>query len=383
MPPASRPVGLYIHVPFCQSRCIYCDFYSTTCGREQREAYVKALCREVKVRQDEAEGSPLSTIYIGGGTPSCLAAEGLERIFAAVDAGFCKVGDAEVTLEANPDDITPALCRRLKAMGVNRVSLGVQTFNDAALRFLRRRHTAEQARIAVETLAAEGIENLSIDLIYGLPGQDVADWKADLRQALGLPVTHLSAYALMFEEGTRLTALRDRGEVRETDDEVSLQMFRLLIGQTAAAGMEHYEISNFARPGYASRHNSSYWTGCPYIGLGPGAHSYDGRSLRRCNAANLEEYIAFTVEPPHETEQLTLDELCNERIFTSLRTRWGLDMAALEAGFGRERAAAVASSARRHVAAGLLEHVGGCLKLTQRGIFLSDMVMSDLMLDGE
>ncbi len=372
-------VGLYVHVPFCRSRCIYCDFYSTTHGQAWREAYIKALCREMALRRGEALGAPLRTIYIGGGTPSCSGGEAVGRILEAVRRNFVVSPDAEITVEANPDDVSVQFCRTLAAAEVNRVSLGVQTFSDEALQFLRRRHTGRQAREAVTLLAAEGFGNLSLDLIYGLPGQALADWEADVATALSLPLTHLSAYALMYEPGTRLTMLREAGEIVEADEELSLGMFTHLIEATAAAGLEHYEISNFARRGCASRHNSAYWSGLPYIGLGPGAHSYDGRATRRSNAADLKAYVEAAADVPHALEHLSEEELCDERVFTSLRTREGLDLAALERDFGAARLAEIRKAARRHLAGGLLEEAQGRLRLTRRGIFLSNLVMSDLM----
>ncbi len=371
--------GLYIHVPFCQSRCIYCDFYSTTYGADWRESYLAALCSEMAFRRHEADGKPLHTLYIGGGTPSCLGGDGIRRIMAAVRKNFLLSKEAEITVEANPDDVSEEFCRSLAGVGVNRVSLGVQTFNDAALKFLRRRHTGQQARMAVERLLAAGISNLSLDLIYGLPGQQLIDWESDVATALSLPLSHLSAYALMYEEGTRLHALREAGEIEEADEELSLAMFTHLMEATAAAGLEHYEISNFARSGLASRHNSAYWTGLPYIGLGPGAHSYDGKALRRCNDADLKAYVEAVADAPHTLENLSAEELCDERVFTSLRTRRGLELAALERDFGVARLAEIRKAARRHLADGLLEEAGGYLRLTRRGIFISNLVMSDLM----
>ncbi len=377
----SLPVqtGLYIHVPFCQSRCIYCDFYSTTHGTDWRERYLAALGREMVCRRHEAEATPLHTIYIGGGTPSCLGGDGIRRILEAVGENFTVSAEAEITVEANPDDVSEDFCRTLASVGVNRASLGVQTFDDDALHFLRRRHTGQQARTAVERLQAAGIGNLSVDLIYGLPGQDCAGWERDVAAALSLPISHLSAYALMYEEGTRLYALREAGKVDEAEEELSLAMFTHLIEATAAAGLEHYEISNFARPGRASRHNSAYWSGLPYIGLGPGAHSYDGRSVRRSNNADLKAYVEAAADAPHALEHLSDEELCDERVFTSLRTHKGLDLVALERDFGAARLAEIRKAAKRHLAGGLLQEIQGHLRLTRRGIFLSNLVMSDLM----
>lgn len=370
--------GLYIHVPFCRSRCIYCDFYSTTGRDALRDGFVAALCKEMVARREEVAGS-VDTVYLGGGTPSTLQPAALERVFDTLHHCYEVSPGAEVTVEANPDDVTPDFCRLLVALGINRVSLGVQTFNDEALRFLRRRHSADDARRAVRRLADTGIDNLTIDLIYGLPGETAAMWGDDVAAALSLPVKHLSAYALMYEDGTPLTTLRDRGEVAEVDEELSVAQFEHLIATTEEAGMQHYEISNFAYPGYRSRHNCKYWKGVPYLGFGPGAHSYDGVAGRRFNAPDLAAYVAQPGRPPFEMERLTAIERCEERIFTALRTCEGLELSVLERDFGTELATQVRRAAKPYLDNGLLQEVAGRLVLTRRGIFLSNRVMSDLM----
>ena len=371
--------GLYLHIPFCQRRCIYCDFYSTTCGAEERGRYVDALCRELAARAAEAGRQQLATIYLGGGTPSQLSPGELEWVLRAVYDAFEVSPEAEVTVEANPDDLTADYVAALAGLPVNRVSLGVQTFDDDALRLLRRRHTGRQATEAVERLAGAGFENLSLDLIYGLPGQTLPRWEADLDRALSLPATHLSAYALIYEEDTELWRMRRRGEVAEADEELSLSLFERLMDKTAEAGFAHYEISNFARPGWQARHNTAYWTGEAYIGCGPGAHSYDGCSIRRRNLPDLTAYTAASPDVPCETEQLGTDERYNEFILTSLRMADGLDLAALAERFGTEARAETLRTARGHLSAGRLRQDGERLRLTRRGLFVSDDVMSDFM----
>lgn len=376
--------GVYVHVPFCERRCAYCDFFSTTEGAPARAAYVTALTAEAALRAPEVKGRRVATLYVGGGTPSLLGGALLGNMMAQLRRSFPLADDAEVTLEANPDDVTPQLAAQLVEMGVNRVSLGIQTFDDACLRLLGRRHTGAEAVAAVECLAKTGFDNLSVDLIYGLPGQTLAQWQADVARALSLPVAHLSAYALTYEAGTRLTAWRDTGRVAEADEELSLAMFAHLIDATEAAGMKHYELSNFARPGRHSRHNAAYWDGTPYVGLGPGAHSYDGAATRRRNLPRLAAYLsADGGDVPHEVEHLSAGERCDERVMLSLRTSQGLDMAALERDFGWERAEAVRRGARRHLQRGLLEQRADRLVLTRRGLFLADFVTRDLMLAAE
>lgn len=370
--------GIYIHIPFCASRCVYCDFFSST-DSSWRGRYVVAVCRELELRRAELEDEPISTVYVGGGTPSTLSTAERARLFAAlskvVDWGAC----SEVTLEANPDDVTPQFVASLKETPVNRLSMGVQSFSDADLAFLRRRHTARGAVEAVERCQAAGYDNISIDLIYGLPGQTLEAWQANLQQAVALGVPHLSAYNLIYEEGTPLWRMRERGEVRECDEELSLQMFDCLIDRLAAARYEHYEISNFARDGRYARHNTSYWTGVPYLGLGAAAHSYDGR-VRRINPASLSRYVtaieAGRVAFDEELE--SSDSLYNERILTSLRTCWGLDLNRLRTDFGEARLRYCLEQAQPHLRAGRLSLDNGMLRITRAGLFTSDDVMSDL-----
>lgn len=375
--------GLYLHIPFCRTRCIYCDFYSTV-GEEVQARYVDALLAEWQLRRDELRGEPVETLYIGGGTPSQLAPRLWGRLFEAlgrdIDFGRCR----EITFEANPDDITPDYATALAALPVDRVSMGVQSFSDENLRFLRRRHTAAQALAAIGCLRRAGFERLSIDLIYGLPGQSVGTWQNDLRQAVALDLPHLSAYNLIYEEGTPLDRLRCEGRVQECDEMLSLQLFETTLDELAAAGYEQYEISNFARPGEYARHNTAYWQGIPYLGLGPSAHSYDG-ACRRSNPPDLKRYIESMRrgEPFYETEPLDADTCYNDRVITSLRTMWGLDLDAVAADFGEERRRYCLRMARPHMTNGLLETSSGRLKLTRRGLFVSDGVMADLLFVGD
>ncbi|MBR3733764.1 MAG: radical SAM family heme chaperone HemW [Bacteroidaceae bacterium] len=348
--------GLYIHVPFCKSRCIYCDFYSTTCGADKRQAYTEALCHEMRLRRDFLDGGTLGSVYIGGGTPSTLSADELGRIFQTIAATWSLSADAEVTLEANPDDITPAYAKALKALGINRVSMGVQTFNDGMLRFLHRRHSAGQVQEAIDHLQGAGIDNLSIDLIYGLPGQTLEQWQQDVGKALALPVSHLSAYALIYEEGTALYRLREQGKAAEASDELSLQMFEALMDMAAKAGFRHYEISNFALPHREARHNSGYWTGMHYLGLGPAAHSYNG-TVRQWNTPDLSAYLKAggdTAAGLITTETLTPKIRQEETLLTRLRTAEGLDLAAYAREFGQQALDALLARAKPYINNGTL-----------------------------
>lgn len=372
--------GLYLHIPFCKRRCLYCDFYSTTM-EERKEEYVRALCRELELRKEYLQGEPLETLYLGGGTPSQLNQRTLEQIFETVERVYGLSQCSEITLEANPDDLSEAYVRMLRTLPVNRLSMGVQTFNEEKLRFLHRRHTAAQAIEAVRRCQEAGLTNLSVDLIYGLPGEQPSDWEADLQQAVALQVPHLSAYHLIYEEGTELYRLLEAHRVEEVDEELSVRFFRMLIEQLRAAGYEHYEISNFALPDHYARHNTAYWTGRRYLGAGPSAHSYNGVT-RQWNAASLTDYIEALLKEervPFELEELDRTTRYNERVITSLRTMWGLNLTQLEQEFGRELVDYCLRNAQPHLQEGRLKKEKDTLKLTAEGIFLSDGIMSDLL----
>ena len=332
--------GIYIHIPFCKSRCAYCDFFSTTL-LSRREAYVNALCKEAKRRlatlnSNISTPNPITTIYFGGGTPSLLSTEQVARVLRTIDAPQA----TEVTLEANPGDLSPDYLRAIREAGVNRLSIGIQSFDDEVLRLIGRRHTAAQAKDAVKAAQAAGFDNISIDLIYGIPSQrsprnsQLSAWEAQIEQALQLGVQHISTYCLSYEEGTRMTRMLEQGEINEVDEDTENAMYDLLVSQLKEAGFEHYEVSNFALSGYRSKHNSSYWNRTPYIGLGAGAHSYDGARTRSWNPDNLEEYIRAQEmeETPHSEsastmatyETLTATDLYNERILLGLRTAEGI-----------------------------------------------------------
>lgn len=374
--------GLYIHIPFCRSRCIYCDFFSTTLPATWQMPYVEALGRELEMRATLKEESEGASLYLGGGTPSQLTPEALRLLFHLIRQHATLAPDAEVTIEANPDDVTPEWIEALHQTPVNRVSMGVQSLDDNILHLLRRRHTAHQALRAVRMLQEAGYENLSLDLIYGLPGQTLSQFQGDVRQLLDLSIPHLSAYALQFEPDTPLMAMRQAGTVSEADEELSLECYQSLIDLTREAGLEHYEISNFARPGFRSRHNSSYWTGEPYIGLGAGAHSYDGHNTRSYNCEDVETYIQTIGQGrlPLTEEHLDRDTRYNERVMLSLRTCEGLSLPLLEHDFGPERRSYCERMAAPHLAAQRVQKKEGeALCLTRQGLFVSDDIISDLM----
>lgn len=376
--------SIYLHIPFCQSRCIYCDFYSTTLGKDFMASYVRALEREMLLRRHYIKGTRVHTIYLGGGTPSLLPTLLLKELFNEIDRLFTIEANAEVTIEANPDDVTPEWLRELGGTPINRISMGAQTFNDRLLSFLGRRHNSQQTVDAVKACKEAGLTNISLDLIYGMPGQTFDIWQDDVTQALNLGITHLSAYALSYEEGTRLSKMLQAGLVKETDEELSRKMYDYLMSATKEAGFLHYEISNFAIPGYHSRHNSSYWQSSPYLGLGAGAHSYDGERTRRANLPDIKAYIESVEgresrvegqDVPHETETLNDESLYNEFIMTRLRTSAGIPLKDLS----QEDRDYCLSQAKPHLERNLLSIKDEHLCLTKEGIFTSNDIISDMM----
>ena len=375
--------GIYVHIPFCASRCSYCDFYSTLSLDAVGEAYVKAVLAEAGLRRDELRGEPVKTLYLGGGTPSQLPLPLLSTLMSGLNEVFDLGGVEECTVEANPDDVTPSWCAALRRLGVNRVSMGVQSFEDDILRLIGRRHTVRQAVEAVSRLRDAGIANISIDLIFGLPSQTLASWTESVHRAIDLHPQHISAYGLTYEEGTRLWWQRERGEVTEVPEEQCLEMYRILVEELKAAGYEHYEISNFALPGYYSRHNSSYWDGTSYLGLGAAAHSYDGE-VRRYNPCDLQAYISCISagSPAYEQEQLEWWQRYDERVMLGLRTAHGVDVARLREDFGEDAWNHFTSEARHLIDAGHLRLTeDDRYILTSDGIMLSDSIIRDLMWD--
>ena len=371
--------GIYIHIPFCKRRCIYCDFFSTT-QSEKKAEYVHALARELGMRKDYVGDEEIETIYLGGGTPSQLSQEELEEIFAYIYKVYKVTPDAEITLEANPDDLTPEYVSMLRTLPVNRISMGIQTFQEETLKLLHRRHTAQQAIEAFRRCREAGFQNISIDLMYGLPGETLETWEQDLQQAVDLHPEHISAYHLIYEEGTTLWNLREQNKVEEAEEELSLTLFKTLIERLTKAGYQHYEISNFCLPGLHSRHNSSYWTGKKYLGCGPSAHSFDGIS-RQWNVSSLEKYLEGirSNQLDFELEDLDLYTRYNDFVITSIRTCWGMPLAQLRTTYGETLYNYCLRMAKPHIEQGVLEIKEDTLKLTPQGIFISDGIMSDLL----
>lgn len=371
--------GIYIHIPFCKTRCIYCDFYSTT-HAELKSQYIHALCRELTERREYLKGEAVETIYFGGGTPSQLSEGDFKQIFYTIGQVYELENVKEITLEANPDDLTEEYVDMLSSLPFNRISMGIQTFDDKTLSLLNRRHNATQAIEAVKRCRHAGFRNISIDLIYGLPGETDERWMQDLQQAIKLNVEHISAYHLTYEEGTRIYKMLQAHCIHEVDEESSVRFFSTLIDTLFATGYEHYEISNFCKPGMYSRHNTSYWQGIPYLGCGPSAHSFNS-STREWNVASLEKYIRSVEEGSRdfETEHLNMTTRYNEYVMTSIRTMWGISLNKVKEEFGNELWQYCIDIATPYIKNGQLEMKNNHLYLTRQGLFVSDGIISDLM----
>ncbi|MDR0954872.1 MAG: radical SAM family heme chaperone HemW [Rikenellaceae bacterium] len=369
--------GIYIHIPFCRTKCRYCDFYSVA-SPVLKEPILEALHRELALRRGEVR-EPVRTLYIGGGTPTIYSPGEIQGLIDRVVALYPTELD-EITVEANPDDLTDTMLAQLRQTAVNRLSIGIQSFDDAALRLFNRRHTGQQGWEAVRRAQEYGFENLSIDLIYGIPGASDEQWESDLRQALALGVPHLSAYHLTLEPRTTLGRWAAQGKIAPVSEEVSERQYEILERLTGEAGYLHYEISNFARPGYRARHNSSYWDGTPYLGIGPAAHSFDGH-VRRWNTADNRDYLNELSSGGYfEKEQLSILDRFNETLMTRLRTAEGLRWEELERAFPAEMIQALRRSAARYLASGLLVDEGGALRIPSAFFLRSDAVIADLFM---
>ena len=370
--------GLYIHIPFCASRCIYCAFYSTV-KHGQRSAYIDSLIHEMQLRTDflpQGNDATINTIYIGGGTPSQISRTDIDRLFNNIYKVYgCKI--SETTVEVNPDDVDANLVRCLVNNGVNRVSMGAQTFDDERLSWLHRRHSSKQVYEAVDCLRHGGIARISVDLMYGFPNQTAEQWQYDIDEVIKLGVEHVSAYSLMYEEGTPLYRLLEKHEIKENDEELSLSMYNTLVEQFRAAGYEHYEVSNFALPDCRAQHNSSYWNDTPYIGLGAAAHSYN-RSVRQWNVSDIDAYMEAINEGrvPFEQESIDADTHYDDLVTTALRTSDGLDLTILSA----QHQDYLLKMAQPYLLAKRMERKGNRICICEDSFMISDMIMSDLMM---
>lgn len=375
--------GIYIHIPFCKQACHYCDFHFST-SLQQKGRMVEAICREVALQQDYLKDRRINTVYFGGGTPSLLTQAELSRILEQLDRHFQVAPDAEITLEANPDDLTPARIRELAASPVNRLSIGIQSFHDPHLRRMNRAHQSAEALAAVRSAQDAGFHNITTDLIYGIPAESHDIWLKDLRQLFGLQVQHVSCYALTIEEKTALGRWTKKGTFQPSEDEFVARQFEILVEQMQQHGFTQYEISNFCRPGFESRHNSNYWKGVHYLGLGPSAHSFNGHS-RQYNVAHNARYMAAMEQgqPAFDRETLSLTDQANEYLLTSLRTIWGTDLQRLQREFHVDLRRQQPAYLTELTQQGYIRIDNDVLYLTDKGKLLADQITLDLFLEKE
>ncbi len=375
--------GIYIHIPYCKSFCSYCDFYHVLLP-EDTEPLIDSLVNEASLRRGYLAGETVSTIYVGGGTPSVLPAGRTAFLLDSIRKLFAVVSGSEITIEINPDDTDTDYLKALLDSGFNRISIGVQSWRDSDLRLLNRRHTAKQASVAIESALNAGFANVSVDLIYGIPGLDAEAWVANLDRTLAYGIQHLSAYHLTVEPGTLLSKMKERGAFNEMDEEDSNNQFNILVEKTGSAGFIQYEISNFALPGFFSIHNSNYWRQVKYLGLGPSAHSFNGYS-RQWNERDVKRYIK-TVKSGilnFESEELDRRTRFNEYIMTSLRTVWGINLEYVEEVFDKEGYDYIVNLSGKLVDYGLMKQEKNTLVLTNQGKMISDNIISELMLPGD
>ncbi len=372
--------GIYVHIPFCKIFCNYCDFYHIISPGDHTE-FIKTLLLEAKTKQNYAGNDPVSTIYIGGGTPSVLSVKELETVLNCLKTWFSVEDDSEITIELNPDDVTYNYLKKLKKLGFNRISLGIQSWSDEDLKMLNRRHTSAQAATALQDTIKAGFENISADLIYGIPGMAVKEWENNINKTLGYNIKHLSAYHLTIEPGTVFGKMKDEGLLKEIDEEESNMQFNILLKRTESAGFIQYEISNFSKPGYFSVHNSNYWNQVPYIGLGPSAHSFNGYS-RQWNVSDMKKYIkqVNNEEQYFEKEELNAKTRFNEYIMTSLRTMWGIDLDYVERTFEKEGYDYIINLSGKFIDYGLMRRDNTNLVLTNQGKMISDNIISEFMM---
>ncbi len=368
--------GIYIHIPFCKQACHYCDFHFSTSTKKKTEL-VEMLCRELELRKDEID-QQIQTIYFGGGTPSLLNSEELELIFKTIFKHFDVSENAEITLEANPDDLSEKVIKMLEASPVNRLSIGVQSFFEEDLKLMNRAHNSEEALSSLK-LAKQYFDNISIDLIYGIPGQSNEQWIENLDKALELDIPHISSYALTVEPKTALEKFIEKGKVKPVEDETYREQFDILVNKLTTNGFEHYEFSNYGKPGFHSQNNMAYWLGKPYLGIGPSAHSYDGIS-RKWNISNNTLYIK-AIEAgnlPQQTEKLSTTDSYNEYVMTRLRTKFGVSTDDIQQKFGEKYRNHFLKETGKFMDDGLMEKIGNTFHITAKGKFLSDGIAADL-----
>ncbi|NLV18683.1 MAG: radical SAM family heme chaperone HemW [Bacteroidetes bacterium] len=372
--------GIYVHIPFCRKFCHYCDFYHVISDGDHA-SYIEALLKEADIRKEYLDSDIISSIYLGGGTPSVFSLGELDKILSFLRKNYMFENDCEITIELNPDDISRNYVKGLIQLDINRLSLGIQSWRDEDLKMLNRRHDSKQISEALEIFENEGFDNVSADLIYGLPGMNVKDLEDNLKKTFSYNIKHLSAYLLSIEEGTVFYRMKKKGNLEETDEEESIAEFNRLIEITEEAGFIHYEISNFGKEGYFSVHNTNYWKQIPYIGLGPSAHSFN-RYSRQWNLSDLKKYIKAVNNdiPFYEKEEIDLKTKFNEYILTSLRTMWGIDLEYVENTFEKEGYDYIINLSGKFINYGLMEQKEKALMLTNQGKMISDNIISEFIM---
>lgn len=369
--------GIYIHIPFCKQACHYCDFHFST-SMKKKEEMVLAIAKELQLRKTEFQNEVVETIYFGGGTPSRLQIADLRLQIDAIYKNYTVAQKPEITLEANPDDLSEEYLIELSKIGINRLSIGIQSFFEDDLKMMNRAHNSAEAKNCLE-FATKYFDNISLDLIYGIPGMSNEMWKQNIETALSFGIPHISSYALTVEPKTALNKLIQAGKVARPNDESAQEHFAILVETLEANGFIHYELSNFGKANYFSKNNSAYWLGKKYIGIGPSAHSYDGVS-RSWNVSNNSLYIKSIQEDklPNEIEILSVTDRYNEYIMTGLRTIWGVSLNRIETEFGTEYLGYLQKQAQKFISDDLLFINDNILKPTPKGKFLTDGIASDL-----
>ncbi len=392
--------GIYLHIPFCKQACFYCDFHFST-SLKKKDELISCLIKEIEIRKDELRNETIETIYFGGGTPSLLSVIEIESILKAIEANYNVIENPEITLEANPDDLSDKVIIELSKSSINRLSIGIQSFFEDDLQLMNRAHNAEEAKRCL-SLATQHFDNITVDLIYGIPNMSAEKWQQNLQTVFDFGINHISSYALTVEPNTALDSFIKNGKYPSLNEELAKQHFDILVDETAKQGFVHYEISNFGKPNFFSKHNTSYWHQKKYIGIGPSAHSFN-KTHRSWNVANNTKYIKSILENtlPNEVEKLSKEDCFNEYIMTGLRTIWGVSLAKIETEFGLDFKNQLEKSAEKFIVEGLLviasetkqsffedeitssipsHNDNKILKTTKKGKFLADGIASDLFI---
>ncbi len=374
----SHAGGLYIHIPFCKQKCDYCNFYSTPSSKSRKEL-ISAIAKELILQKSFLETTIFQTLYFGGGTPSILTFEELMFIMDTVFQHYNFSSNAEITIEANPDDLNNAKIRELKNSPVNRLSIGIQSFSEKDLKYLNRIHSARQSEFSIKASQDAGFENISIDLIYGIPTLSEEQWNQNMLHAVSFMVPHISAYSLTVEPHTTLEVLINKGKKQNTDESSQAKHFEMAMDTLEREGYIHYEISNFCKEGFYSKHNSNYWKGVPYLGIGPSAHSFNGDS-RQWNTKNIQQYISSVEKKivPCEKENLDTSTQYNEYVLTHLRTKWGCEETYIKLNFGDDFLKHFIKSASKYISSEIIEEKNKIYTLTHKGKLLADAVTADL-----